>query len=174
MPKNSNTVVRAEVEVAGRIYDRSSAIARAQQLITQGASLPKEMAVFLREDNTSKKALTLARAGRKQHLVNHGFTLITEAQSRGFKVIGMTAPKKGAKSGDESFTVRLQKPGKDGRVHVTEIKSKLQQMSKSERNGLLAELAALQSDKDLIGDGEIIEMESQTAGAIAPAEATVE
>lgn len=172
MPKSeSNTVVRTEIVVAGRTLDRSAAITTATKLINEGKPLPKDLAVFLREKADSKKALTLARSGRKQHLINHGFTLITEAQSRGFKVVGLTAPKVGVKSGDETFSVRLCKPGKDGKVSVVELKTKLSSMSKSERAGILAELAALQSDPDLQKDGEIIELPAQV-GAIEPAQTT--
>ena len=141
----SSTVARTEIEVAGRQYSRASATQHALGLISKGATVPKDLAVFLREDAVSKKALVKARADRKQFLINSGFTLITEAHSRGFKVTKMTPPKTNAR-GDESFGVTLTKPGADGQVSVVDIKTKLSAMSAADRKAMLAELAQLQSE----------------------------
>jgi hypothetical protein len=140
----SSTVARTEIEVAGRKFDRASATRQALTLIGQGATVPRDLAIFLREDSASKKALAKARADRKQLLINSGFTMITEAHSRGFKVTKMTQPKTNAR-GDEAFSVTLTKSG-DGGISTVEIKSKLSQMSSVERKAILAELANLQAE----------------------------
>ncbi len=147
MPTNNatSTVVRTEIEVAGRKYDRASALETAKNLINQGKPMPKDLAVFLRETPLDKKALALVRANRKQFLIDSGFTLITEAHTKGFKVTRMTAPKDNAR-GDSAFSVTLTKKGGDGRVNTQEIKSRLTAMSKDERQTVLAELARLQAE----------------------------
>ncbi len=142
----STTVARTEIVVAGRKYDRASALETAKGLIAKGAPLPKDLAVFLRETPIDKKALALVRSERKQFLANSGFTLITQAQSNGFKVTRASAPKQNAAGTSESFSVTLTKKGEDGKVNTQEIKSRLTAMSKSERDTVLAELARLQAE----------------------------
>ena len=171
MPNNASTAVaRTDIEIAGRKHDRASATKFATTLITEGKSVPKELAVFLREDKASKKALTTARGQRKTFLQNSGFTLITEAQSRGFRVVSMTAPKTSERTGAETFSVRLQKPGSDGKVNVVEIKNKLTSMSRQERATILAELAKLSAEVEQMPDSEHVDVQAGPIETSTPAE----
>lgn len=126
------TIVRSELTLNGSKLDRKTALAEAVKRVSNGQTLPKELAVFVREDKADKKALVQARSTRKQFLVKNSRALVGSLMDRGFGLSNLSAEKV-AKNGQKATVTASFVRNLRASVSPDDVLAQLSQMPEQER-----------------------------------------